>query len=72
MNNDDSKDYNNLPNDTMVKNPVEVGEVAHQNDEVPAKNMGQAQDVNNIPDSPLVDENIEEVNDAIEDTAEEA
>ena len=68
MNNDEPKDYNNLPNDPMVKNPVEEGDVLHQNDEAPITNMGQAQDVNNVPDSPLVDGNISEIN----DTAEEA
>lgn len=71
MNNDEPKDYNNLPNDPFVKDPEEEGDVLHQ-DDTKTSGMGQAKDVNNIPDSNLVDGNIEEVNDAIKDTAKEA
>lgn len=72
MNNDDAKDYNNIPNDLLLKNPEEEGDVLHQNDDTNTSSLGQAQDVNVMPDSPLVDGNIEEINNAIEDTAEEA
>jgi len=71
MNSDDPKDYNNLPNDPLVKNPVEEGDVLHQNDDTNTSGLGQAQDINDVPDSPLVDGNIEEFNNSIEDTSEE-
>ena len=68
MNNDDAKDYKNIPNDPRVANPVEEGDVLHQNDDTNTSGLGQAQDINDVPDSPLVDGNVEEIN----DTAEEA
>ena len=68
MNNDGPKDYNNLPNDPLLKNPVEEGDVLHQNDDTNTSGLGQAQDINDMPDSPLVDGNM----DGINDTAEEA
>jgi hypothetical protein len=72
MNNADEKDYNNLPNDTILKSPVEEGDVLNQDKENETRPLGEAQDVNETPDSPLVDGNAQEANGEIEDTAEEA
>lgn len=72
MNNDDEKDYTNLPSFAIGKDPVEEGDVLHEDVDNDTKPMGEAQDVNSIPDSPLADGNAEEANKAIEDTAEEA
>ena len=54
-------------NDPLVKNPVEEGDVLHQNDDTNTSSLGQAQDVNEVPDSPLVDGNIEGINDTAEE-----
>ena len=70
-NNDDPKDYNDLPNDPFIKDPVEEGDVLHPDDDTNTPGLGAAQDVNNIPDSTFVDGNIQEVNRDIEENTKE-
>lgn len=69
---EDARDYNDIPSDQLVKAPVEEGDVQRQGKDDTTSPLGQAQSVNEAPDSPFVDGNIEPVNDEIEDTAEES
>jgi hypothetical protein len=71
MNDEDAKDYNNLPAENpMLKAPVEEGDVAKQGIDNSNNPLGAAQDVNTAPDSPFADRNAEEANEALEQAEE--